>query len=90
MLILLGPVRTRARRGPRSTMPDLQARIAEIQQRIVEADLALSAQTDRIAAMAERGYDTATARALLRELESLHEYWHVRRGIILEVLAKRR
>ena len=68
-------------------MPVPQTDIARIQERIVEADLRISAQITRIERMVETGQDAREARNLLRRLEALMEQWHVRRKIILDAIA---
>jgi len=68
-------------------MTDPQTDIARIQERIVEADLRISAQITRIERMVETGQDAREARNLLRRLEALMEQWHVRRKIILDAIA---
>ena len=68
-------------------MPVPQTDIARIQERIVEADLRISAQITRIERMVETGQDAREARNLLRRLEALMEQWHVRRKILLDAIA---
>jgi hypothetical protein len=67
-------------------MPYCQQDIARIEERIVEADLRVSALIDRIERMIEKGCDATEAKDLLRQLESILEQWHVRRKIILDAI----
>ncbi|WP_134499661.1 hypothetical protein [Microvirga pakistanensis] len=69
-------------------MPYRQEDIAKVQEFIVEADLRVSAQIERIERMIEKGYDVTEARDLLRQLEAILDQWHVRRQIILSALAR--
>ena len=52
-------------------MPYRQEEIARIQERLVEADLHVSAQIARIEQMIEKGYDVAKAKELLRQMETI-------------------
>ena len=70
-------------------MPYRPDDIAKVQECIVEADLRVSAQIDRIERMVEKGHDVTEARDLLRQMEALLDQWHVRRQIILSALARR-
>ena len=70
-------------------MPDRREQIARLQERIVEADLRVSAQTARIEQMVEKGFDVTEAKKLLRHLETTLDYWHVRRRLMLDALAYR-
>ena len=69
-------------------MPYCQEDIAKVQECIVEADLRVSAQIDRIERMIEKGYDVTEARELLGQLEAILAQWHVRRQIILSALTR--
>jgi hypothetical protein len=70
-------------------MPCRQEEIARIQERIVEADLRMSAQLARIEQMIEKGYDVTKAKELLRQMATILDQWHVRRRLILDALAQR-
>jgi vacuolar-type H+-ATPase subunit E/Vma4 len=70
-------------------MPYRQEEIARIQERIVEADLHVSAQITRSEQMIEKGYDVTKAKELLRQMETILDHWHVRRQLILDALAQR-
>ena len=69
-------------------MPYSPDDIAKVQECIVEADLRVSAQIDRIEQMIEKGHDTTEAKELLRQLESILDQWHLRQQIILDALAR--
>lgn len=69
-------------------MPHRQEQIARIQERIVQADLQVSAQITRIEQMIEKGYDVTEAKKLLRHLESFLDHWHVRRRLMLDSIAR--
>ncbi|KLK89911.1 hypothetical protein AA309_28730 [Microvirga vignae] len=70
-------------------MPYQQEDIARVQERIVEADLRVSAQMDRIERMIEKGYDVTEAKEMLRQLELILDQWHVQRRLMLDALAQR-
>ncbi len=67
-------------------MPYRQEDIARIQERIVEADLRLSEQIDRIERLIEKGRDVTEAKELLRHIELILGQWPVRRRLILDAL----
>ena len=69
-------------------MPNRQEDIAKIQERIVEADLLVSAQISRIEQMVEKGYDVTEAKALLQQLETVLDLWHVQRRLILDGITR--
>ncbi|WP_133239269.1 hypothetical protein [Microvirga sp. KLBC 81] len=69
-------------------MPYRQEDIARVQERIVEADLRVSAQIARIERMIEKGHDVTEAKDLLRKLELILDQWHVRRRLMLDVITR--
>lgn len=70
---------------PKKTLPDEDPcrKLAQLERNIVQTNLLKSRQITRIELMAEKGDDTAKARAVLLGLEMVREYWSAQREILL-------
>jgi hypothetical protein len=62
--------------------------VAQLEKNLVEVNLLVSRQTARIERLAEKGGDTAQAKAVLRELEAVLEYFRAQQRMILDTLER--
>ena len=60
--------------------------IAQLEKNLVEINLLISRQLARIEWLAEKGTDTTKAKAVLRGLEEVLEYFRAQQRMILDTL----
>ena len=60
--------------------------IAQLEKSLVEINLLVSRQTARVKRLAEKGSDTTQAKAVLRGLEEILEYFRTQQRMILDTL----
>jgi len=60
--------------------------IAQLERNLVEINLLVSRQIARIERLAEKGGDTMQAKAVLRGLEEVLEYFRAQQRMILDTL----
>jgi hypothetical protein len=62
--------------------------IAQLETNLVEINLLVSRQLARIERLAEKGSDTTKAKAVLRGLEQVLDYFYAQRERILDILTR--
>jgi len=62
--------------------------IAQLEKNLVEINLLISRQLARIEWLAEKGTDTTKAKAVLRGLEEVLEYFRAQQRMILDTLER--
>jgi hypothetical protein len=73
-------------RANRAAMFEPDQKIAQLEKSLVEINLLVSRQTARIERLAEKGGDTTQAKAVLRGLEEVLEYFRTQQRMILDTL----
>jgi hypothetical protein len=62
--------------------------IAQLEKHLIEINLLVSRQTTRIERLVEKGGDTTKAKAVLRGLEEVLEYFRAQQRKILDTLER--
>ncbi|MGF9764120.1 hypothetical protein AAII07_54355 [Microvirga sp. 0TCS3.31] len=63
-------------------------KIVQLEKDLIEVNLLVSRQTARIERLAEKGGDTTSAKAVLRGLQEVLEYFRAQQRMILDTLQR--